>query len=376
MSNSLNDDSQELRGVTADGTPLGVQAWLSLSFDETLSEDVATGTEMWQQVLQAIAGGKVRADVTVRLENADGLANSDDADIDSRSVDGEEPVGNAINSIMFTNVPITIGTGQTASETGVGKLGAAQSAAPTKASLAGATIAEQQRRDEADKKQAQQQDIADDVYTVPRRAIIAMRSKTTDAAKRFRSAIVSLDAVPGNQVEGISPLYHVMGIDSSDASAAVIQLTTKLKPQAIVALLDSLSASHEGAVTLRLVDVEGETMSPQDTTQRAEGGISQAAVGNGNDDATGQSANTFSFDAADNVNSTGSVSENAAQDIAYAIELPLAEAKKQAEILAPWLDMDPDARLDGDPVSFLLAMAPDAARVGKVDDRWILGETQ
>ena len=40
-----------------------------------------------------------------------------------------------------------------------------------------------------------------------------------------------------------------------------------------------------------------------------------------------------------------------------------------------WLDMDPDARLGKDPVSFLLAMAPDAAQVGLLTDNWIIGGT-
>ncbi|MCO6559141.1 MAG: hypothetical protein J6575_07010 [Bifidobacterium sp.] len=344
--------------MTADGTPLGVQARLSLSFDETMSEDVAVGTEVWQRVLEAVGSGKVHAEVRLKLEDTANAQNSG-----SESADSSDGLGSdAIENITFADIPVTLGTGQAADENGTGTLQAAEGTAPTKASLAGATIAEQQRRDEADKKQAQRQDNADDVYAVPCRAIIAMRSKTSDAAKRFRSVIVSLDAVPGNQVEGISPLYHVMGVDSSDASAAVIQLTTKLKPQAIVSLLDSLSAAHEGAVTLRLVDVEGESMSPQDTPQRKNDNISDYTRGNAAENA------------ADSL--VDNAAEDAAKDIAYAIELPLAEAKKQAEILAPWLDMDPDARLDGDPVSFLLAMAPDAARVGKVDDRWILGETQ
>lgn len=348
MSNPLIDDSQESRGVAADGTPLGVQARLSLSFDETTSEDIAAGAEVWQQLLEAVKSGRAHAEVTLKLNDGVGARNNE----------GESADENAVNSITFADVPVTIGTGQTDDENSIAFSQAAGSTVPTKASLAGATIAEQQRRDEADKEQARQQNDAEDVYAVPRRAIIAMRSKTSDAAKRFRSAIVSLDAVPGNQVEGISPLYHVMGVDSSDASAAVIQLTTKLKPQAIISLLDSLSASHEGAVTLRLIDVEGETMNAQNTAQNA--------------------ADNPSDNLADSVaeNASENAAQDVAQDLAYSIELPLAAAKKQAEILAPWLDMDPDAELDGDPVSFLLAMAPDAARVGKVDDRWILGDTQ
>lgn len=35
----------------------------------------------------------------------------------------------------------------------------------------------------------------------------------------------------------------------------------------------------------------------------------------------------------------------------------------------------PDARLGKDPVSFLLAMAPDTAQVGLLTDNWIIGGT-
>ena len=40
-----------------------------------------------------------------------------------------------------------------------------------------------------------------------RRAVISLDSPATDAEQQFRMAIVTLDGIPGNQVEGISPLY-------------------------------------------------------------------------------------------------------------------------------------------------------------------------
>jgi 7,8-dihydro-6-hydroxymethylpterin-pyrophosphokinase len=336
MADSLINDLKESRGVTADGTPLGVHARISLSFDPTVSEDVTVSTAVWRRMLEAVGEGKASADVTVHLVDAsdDGLL------FFGRHEDSGDGAPQAIEQLTFAEVPVSLGDGAECGGDAV--TGGGMYAAPTKASLAGATIADQMRKNESDKRKAQQQNTMEDVYAVPRRAIIAMRSKTTDAEKRFRSAIVSIDAVPGNQVEGISPLYRVMGIDSSDASAAVIQVTTKLKPQAVIALLDSLSASHEGAVALRLVDIEGESIGS----------------------------------AADIAQASQSGAQAVSEAVATTIELPLRDAKAQAEILAPWLDMDPEARLDGDPVSYLLAMAPDAARVGKVDDRWILGETQ
>lgn len=55
--------------------------------------------------------------------------------------------------------------------------------------------------------------------------------------------------------------------------------------------------------------------------------------------------------------------------------VPWPSAREHASVLAPWLDMDPDAKLGKDPVSFLLAMAPDSAQVGMLADNWIIGGT-
>lgn len=56
-----------------------------------------------------------------------------------------------------------------------------------------------------------------------RRAVISLDSVSTDAEHQFRQAIVAIDALPGNQVEGISPLYHVSQVDDyPDKMAAVM----------------------------------------------------------------------------------------------------------------------------------------------------------
>jgi dihydroneopterin aldolase/2-amino-4-hydroxy-6-hydroxymethyldihydropteridine diphosphokinase len=157
-----------------------------------------------------------------------------------------------------------------------------------------------------------------------RRAVIAMRSKARDAERRFRAAIVSMDAIPGSQIEGISPLYHVSSFEGPDAMSAVMQLTTTMPPRVLAATLESIGRAGEGAVELRLVDME---------------------------DARGDGPDCM-------------------------VPLPLADAASQAAVLAPWLDMDPEASLGGKPVSFLLALAPDAMQVGLLSDNWIIGETQ
>lgn len=155
--------------------------------------------------------------------------------------------------------------------------------------------------------------------TVSRRAVVSLDSTLPEAETLFRSAIVSLDAIPGNEIEGISPLYHVSNFDGPDAMAAVVQLHTRLDARSLIGALGTIEAAHADQIDLDLVDMEG-------------------------------------------------VSSNEPN-----CRVPWPSAAQRAQVLAPWFDMDPDARLGGDPVSFLLAMAPDAGRVGVLSDDWILG---
>ena len=154
---------------------------------------------------------------------------------------------------------------------------------------------------------------------VSRRAVVSLDSTLPEAETLFRSAIVSLDAIPGNEIEGISPLYHVSNFDGPDAMAAVVQLHTRLDARSLIGALGTIEAAHADQIDLDLVDMEG-------------------------------------------------VSSNEPN-----CRVPWPSAAQRAQVLAPWFDMDPDARLGGDPVSFLLAMAPDAGRVGILSDDWILG---
>ena len=155
--------------------------------------------------------------------------------------------------------------------------------------------------------------------TAWRRAVVSLDSTLPEAETLFRSAIVSLDAIPGNQVEGISPLYHVSNFDGPDAMAAVVQLHTKLDARSLIGALGTIEEAHADQIDLDLVDMEGVSSNEPDC------------------------------------------------------RVPWPSAAQTAQVLAPWFDMDPDARLGGDPVSFLLAMAPDAGRVGVLSDDWILG---
>lgn len=152
-----------------------------------------------------------------------------------------------------------------------------------------------------------------------RRAIISLESTEPDAERLFREAIVTLDGIPGNQVEGISPLYHVSALDGPDAMSAVIQIVTKLGADDLIDTLSTIEAAHDKAVDLDVVDMEG-------------------------------------------------VNRNDPH-----CRVPWPSARRRAAVLAPWMDMDPNATLAGDPVAFLLAQAEDADRVGLLSDAWILG---
>lgn len=154
---------------------------------------------------------------------------------------------------------------------------------------------------------------------VSRRAVVSLDSTLPEAETLFRSAIVSLDAIPGNEIEGISPLYHVSNFDGPDAMAAVVQLHTRLDARSLIGALGTIEEAHADQIDLDLVDMEGVSSNEPDC------------------------------------------------------RVPWPSAARRAQVLAPWFDMDPDARLGGDLVSFLLAMAPDAGRVGVLSDDWILG---
>ena len=156
----------------------------------------------------------------------------------------------------------------------------------------------------------------------PSHAVIAMRGGSGDGEHLMRAAVVALDSVPGNQVTGISPLYHVSAIDGPDSMSAVVLVDTRLDLAALSHLLASINDKHRDTLALHAVAMRSD----------AEDGRHE--------------------------------------------QVGWQEAKTKASILAPWMDIEPDASFDGDPLSYLLALAPDATQVGMLSDSWILGGMQ
>lgn len=86
-------------------------------------------------------------------------------------------------------------------------------------------------------------------------AVISLRSAAPNAEQLFREVIVTLDSMPGNQVDGISPLYFVGSLNGTDGHAAVIKLSTAMGTRQLNQVLDALHTAHEGALQLSVVAI-------------------------------------------------------------------------------------------------------------------------
>ncbi|WP_217956428.1 diguanylate cyclase [Bifidobacterium animalis] len=150
-------------------------------------------------------------------------------------------------------------------------------------------------------------------------AVISLRSAAPNAEQLFREVIVTLDSMPGNQVDGISPLYFVGSLNGTDGHAAMIKLSTAMGTRQLNQVLDALHTAHEGALQLSVV-----------------------AIGKAGDESL------------------------------HAPE-GAADHHLGAAVLEPWAAMVPNASYNGDPLAYLLAMAPDSAQVGVESEQWVMG---
>lgn len=170
------------------------------------------------------------------------------------------------------------------------------------------------------------------VYT----AVIALGGNQGDVPRSMREAIVALDAVPGNQVTGISPLYRSKpwGVSSQqdvpDFYNAVVEVSTILTPSQLLRELHIIEDLHG---------------------RRRE---------------THWDSRTLDLDIIDYA---GRVS------IDIDVTLPHPRAWQRAFVLKPWYDIAPEAFLEGvhgGYVSRLKDVAMDSAYVEKVSDDWII----
>lgn len=169
-----------------------------------------------------------------------------------------------------------------------------------------------------------------------RSVILSLGGNLGDVVTAMREAIVSLDSIPGTQVTGISPLYHTApwGMDESapDFLNAVVQLSTAADPTVLLDEIHLIEASHSRSRE------------------------------------THWGSRTLDIDIVDFGGLTSADPE---------LTLPHPRAWQRAFVLAPWLDLNPDACLSGEhggPIAALLNSCPDRHAVKRVSDTWILGE--
>ncbi|MCI1935439.1 MAG: 2-amino-4-hydroxy-6-hydroxymethyldihydropteridine diphosphokinase [Bifidobacteriaceae bacterium] len=169
------------------------------------------------------------------------------------------------------------------------------------------------------------------------RVIVAMGGNLNDPATAMRSAVVAMDGIPGNQIMGISPLYRTtpwgMEEGTPDFLNAVVELSTTMEPMDLLKALQMIEAAHGRSREVhwgsRPLDLD-----------------------------------IIDFD--------GAVTNNPV------LTLPHPRAWQRAFVLAPMLDLDPNAVLPGEhggKVASLLEGCPDKDAVERISDDWILGNT-
>lgn len=166
-------------------------------------------------------------------------------------------------------------------------------------------------------------------------AIIAMGGNLGNVASTLRQAVVSMDALKGNQIVGISPLYRTtpwgMEENTPDFLNAVVELDTTMSAPQLLQALQLIEAAHgrtrevhwgSRPLDLDIIDFDCMVSTHPDLT------------------------------------------------------LPHPRAWQRAFVLAPLADIDPDFEFTGEhggPVTELLKHAPDRDGVEMVSQTWILG---
>ncbi|AKV55557.1 bifunctional folate synthesis protein [Bifidobacterium actinocoloniiforme DSM 22766] len=187
-----------------------------------------------------------------------------------------------------------------------------------------------------------------EVGTASHRAVVAMSGGIGPVESAMRTAIVSLDGVPGSQVIGISPLYRSQGAGGGDLLCSVVIVETPMGPLDLLSALRVIESAHGRSrslrldsypLDLRLIDMDGSVWSAEDLRSSQP---SPLAI---------EGSESLQF-------------------------LPDQEAWRQATVLKPWADLEPQAQLlgpHGGMVADLAQEAPDYEQVALVSDSWILG---
>ncbi len=169
-------------------------------------------------------------------------------------------------------------------------------------------------------------------------AVVSMQGKKSDSTMRAMLNVLSelehKDSHSVTQVEGVSALYQASNANGEDFCAIVVASTT---------------------------------MSNQEFAQRIEQMQRDQIDGDSADSADSAS----SLDLRLNVVGTREYGLDSASTKSMDSSNPLHLSAAQLE---PWMQVEPDAAIDGEPVSYKLALLQDASQVGVYSERWIIGE--
>lgn len=169
--------------------------------------------------------------------------------------------------------------------------------------------------------------------------VLSLGGNQGDVRKAMLAAMATIDGLPGTQITGISPLYRTTpwGMDEKTPCFlnAVVQVDTILEPEVVLKTLQTLEkeagrthAKNEHWAS-RPLDID-----------------------------------IIDWDGVVNLNPF--------------LRLPHPRTWQRAFVLAPWLDIDPDAYLagpHGGSVKDLLMKCPDRDSVHRISDTWIIGES-
>lgn len=157
-------------------------------------------------------------------------------------------------------------------------------------------------------------------------AVVSMQGEKSESTKfAMLDVITSLEQSKepiSTQLDGVSALYQVSS-DRGEEYSAIIVVSSTMVEDDLARKIKEMQISQEQNLRLRIL------------------GTRQY----GSD-----SSNTKTMDS-------------------DRLDSPLNAAQ-----LEPWMQIEPDASIDGEPLAYKLAFAPDAARVGIYSERWIMGE--
>ena len=157
-------------------------------------------------------------------------------------------------------------------------------------------------------------------------AVVSMQGEKSESTKfAMLDVITSLEQSKepiSTQLDGVSALYQVSS-DRGEEYSAIIVVSSTMVEDDLARKIKEMQISQEQNLRLRIL------------------GTRQY----GSD-----SSNTKTMDS-------------------DRLDSPLNAAQ-----LEPWMQIEPDASIDGEPLAYKLAFTPDAARVGIYSERWIMGE--